>query len=302
MNIRVRQALLHDVGAISAIYQARVPADYAAMSIYERWLHGGAWMSLETCAVWIGHLLQRHDGIPLVAELDGEVWGHAEVFIGAEAEPYGQHLNVSALCVHPQAEGRGLGRALLHYIEEMAQALQCPHITAAQPNPPEFFAHLGFAPHTARYLLRFPAESGRVFYKAYELSQDDPAQIAGWYMPLGRFQNAREEWERLWWTLWNGVPQLVESNWHRLSIDLTGQPGILHLHQETTQPETATARLWTKRVVSSHILSAVRDRAFRLGYEQIMTLVDEALRPALPDAEELNPKAQWLYIKKQFEK
>jgi hypothetical protein len=92
------------------------------------------------------------------------------------------------------------------------------------------------------------------------------------------------------------VPSLVESRWHRLVIDLTGQPGILHLHQYDEDQGSVTARLWTKFPLSTHILSAVRDRAARLGYERITTLVNAEDRPLLHDGLDDGPP-QWLYAK-----
>ena len=62
--MRVRQATLDDTQQIVALFSGRVPVwqrlgergqvedlPYDALTIYERWLHGGAWMSLETGAI-----------------------------------------------------------------------------------------------------------------------------------------------------------------------------------------------------------------------------------------------------------
>lgn len=307
--IRVRQALLGDAVGISRLYCALVPqwtrraedgtavqADYAELSLYERWQHGGPWLTVETCAVWLGHLLVGAEGIPIVAERDGEIVGQAEVFVSREAPPYGYHLNISTLCVHPDSQRQGVGTALINYIEQMAGALGCTQITAAYPNPAEFYDRLGFSRLVSRMRVRMPAEEGRVFYRAKEMTDDRPAQVGDWMMPLGRFQNSREEWERMYWMLWNGVPELVEARWHRLVIDLTGQPTILHLHQYDDDPSGVTARAWTKFPLSMHVVSAIKDRAARLGYEWIMTLVSVEDRALLPDATD-DGILQWVYAK-----
>jgi GNAT superfamily N-acetyltransferase len=230
----------------------------------------------------------------LVAEQEGEIVGHAEVFISHEADPYGHHINISTLCVRQDAQLQGIGRALVTYIEEMARVLGCTQVTAAYAEPAAFWIKIGFEPFQARQRVRLSAVEGRVFYKACDLTEDTPDQIRGWFMPLGRFQNSREEWERMYWLMWNGVPELVESKWHRLFIDLTGQPGILHLHQHDDDPTTVTTRLWTKYTPTSHIISAIRDRAARLGYQHITTLVDASLRPSLIDAID-EEDTHWLY-------
>ena len=66
----VRQATIDDTRKIVGLNTANVPLwqrldaagqvenlPYEALTIYERWLHGGAWMSLETGAIWLSHLL-----------------------------------------------------------------------------------------------------------------------------------------------------------------------------------------------------------------------------------------------------
>ena len=68
--ITVRPAQLEDCEQIAALAQAQVSiwqrwdargrvedVTYSALSIYERWLHGGVWMSLETAAIHLGRLL-----------------------------------------------------------------------------------------------------------------------------------------------------------------------------------------------------------------------------------------------------
>ncbi|KAB2903850.1 MAG: GNAT family N-acetyltransferase [Anaerolineae bacterium] len=301
----VRQATLNDVQAITSLYKSHVdtwydlnqqPVEYETLTLYERWRHGGPWYSLETCAVWLAHLLQENDAIPLVVELDGAVVGQAEVFIGKEPEPYGHHINISTLCVLKDAETEQVGEALVAYVEEMAAVTNCKRVTVANPKPPEFFEKLGYRSYMERYSVLIPAVEGHVFYKARELNDSSAQQIGGWFMPMGRFQNAREEWERMRWFIWNGIPPLVEGDWQGLTVELTGQPGILHLHQHRDNPTRVTVRLWTKNPVSSHMMMAVGDRVARMGYENMVTLVDSSARALLKDAEEISP-SRWLYAK-----
>ncbi len=90
--ITVRLATLADTAAITEIYKTDVPTwerlDYAgelvpvsyeSLSLYERWQHGGPWMSIETCSVHLNRLLAG-SGFPLVAEFDGKVLAEAEVY------------------------------------------------------------------------------------------------------------------------------------------------------------------------------------------------------------------------------
>lgn len=288
----IRQAILQDVAAITDIYCST--QNCAELSIYERWQQGGAWMSVETCAVWIAHLLRSQEGIPIVAEVNGQVVGAAEVYVWEEPEPYGYHINISSICVHQANQRQGVGTALIQYVIQMAEAINVQRLTVAYPDPIGFFEALGFKPYIPRYMVEFAAQEGRVFYKAKLVEDDAPALINNWFMPMGRFQSARQEWERMRWSLWNCVPELVEAEYKRLFIELTGQPGILHLQESKHDPATVTARLWTKNPMSGHMLSAVRDRAARLGYRNITTLVED---PVLTLLGEVESDAQYLFAR-----
>ena len=50
-----------------------------SLSLYERWLNGGSWMSPELCAVYINNLLLEGH-IPLVAEQNGLIVGELSCF------------------------------------------------------------------------------------------------------------------------------------------------------------------------------------------------------------------------------
>lgn len=296
--IRVRQALLTDAIAIGEVYRSTLPETlaYDELSLYEQWMLGGPWYALTTCAVWIGHLLQSDTTIPLVAEHDGQIIAEAEVFIGREPTPYGYHINISTLYIHHEAPFAETVRAVVGYIEEMAAALGCQNITIAYPQDADLYTELGFAKRIERYEVSIAAEEGRVFYKAQPLADDNPAQIDEWHMGMGRYQNAREEWERMFWYIWKGVPQLVQAQWHRLKIDITGQPTVLHLHQHSDQPGHAAARVWTKHALSSHVVSAVRDRAARLGYKTVTTLIEAPHQPLFREGL-VNENPHWLWVK-----
>jgi GNAT superfamily N-acetyltransferase len=244
----------------------------------------------------MGHLLQENEGIPLVAERDGQIIGHAEVFIGKEAPPYGYHLNISTLCVQEDFQRQGVGRALVDYIQEMAQVLACERLTVAYPQPLAFWEALGYQPFMGRQQVKLTAQEGRVFYKAHPLVSSDPKQIQGWYMVLGRYQNAREEWERMRWNIWAGVPPLVEARWHNLAVELTGQPCLAQLHQRDEDRLGVEARIWTKYQMSHHVISAIRDRAARLEYQHVYTVADQPTLALMTEGEMLGP-LQWVYAK-----
>lgn len=292
-DIVVRQATLADTFAITDIHCSnveggvftrrnsdgtRTPVPYEELSLFERYLSGGPWMSVEMCAVWLAHLLRHGDEIPLVAEADGLVLGEAEVTIGNEPPPYGRHLSIATLKVHQQADEAlqlELEHALMHYIKEMARVMRVQHILAPHPMPHDLYQQHKFQALIVRRQAVVTAKEGRVVYKALPMSDFGPEQIDGWYMPFGRFQSARHEWAHIWPGFWNGVPELVEPETSRFIIELSGQRGIYFLRQDRYQGNRADAYLWTERPLSSHMVSAARDRAARQGYDALVFHTDD---------------------------
>lgn len=302
-EIVVRQATLADAHAITDIYCStieggvftrrnpdgtRTPVPYEALSIFERYLHGGAWMSVETCAVWLAHLLRYGDEMPLVVQADGIVLGEAEVAIGNEPTPYNRHLQIASLRIHADADFEVLAIALLDYVKQMAQVMKYQQVLVSAPDAPEFYRQQGFTPLITRRTAIMPAKEGRVFYKATEMADFNPDRINGWSMPLGRYQNARHEWEHIWPGFWNSVPELVEPEVARFDVTLTGQQGILMLQQDRFNAELAHVSLWSERPLTGHLVSSVRDRAARLGYQELMVLADDsAIGLVEPEASDL---------------
>ncbi len=201
-------------------------------------------------------------GSPLVAEVEGRVGAEAEVFIGHEPEPFGHHINIPKLIVHPDYGESGLDSALLTYIQQIAEAIRCKRVTVADGEPDAaLYEHHHFnRAHTGQRIV-IQAQEGRVFYKASELKTFDPAQIDGWHMPLGRYQNARQEWDRMLPGFWNSVPEIVEPESARLHITVTGQEAYALMQQDRYEPDRVHAFVWTKRPINNLLI----DGAARLG-------------------------------------
>lgn len=309
-EIRVRQATLADTYAITDIHCSNVqngvftrrnfdgsysPASYEELSLYERYMNGGAWMSVETCAVWLAHLLRYEDEIPLVAIENGMVRGEAEVTIGNEPAPYGKHLQITTLCVHREAQRNGLGTALLNYIKQMAQVMHAYQVLVANPPQVDFFQKHGFRPLVVRRELITPTREGHVVYKAVPLPTLDSAVVSGWAMPFGRYHNARHSWIYVLSGFWNCVPELAEPEIHRFEVQLPGQRAILVFEQDRYLHKRAHAYLWTERPLSGLMVTAVKDRAVRLGYEELALFVDDATRPLVETEARASQDVQMVY-------
>jgi GNAT superfamily N-acetyltransferase len=294
-QITVRQAVLADAASISALHHATIetwtrrsldgsliPTPYEDLTLFERWLVGGPSASVEMCAVHIANLLRGSDGFPLVAEVEGRVGAEAEVFVGHEPEPFGHHINIATLVVHPDYKGLGLESALLAYIRQIAEAIRCKRVTVADAEASAaLYEHHHFNRSHVGHRLSIAAQEGRVFYRASELKTFDPALIAGWHMPLGRFQNARQEWDQMPPGFWNSVPEIVEPESARLQITVTGQEAYALLRQDRYEPQRVHASVWTKRPINSLLVMALRDWASRHDYEAVVTFVWDYALPLL---------------------
>lgn len=299
--ITVRLATLQDTRAICEIHQSDVAAwerfdvfgnvervRYEDLTLYERWLHGGPWLSIETCAVHLNRLLAGA-GYPLVAELDGKVVAEAEVYENFEAAPFGHHLSIGILYTHRDFTSQGLGTALVDYIREIARPMGCKQITVGDPATVEFYVGQGFQKTHSSRRVRIPTQAGRTFYQASDLTDPSPEQIKGWHMPLGRYGGAFQEWLSLFPGEWAaGIPELINIRMAHLRINAAGQNAIVYLREANdadSQPGECAVSCWSSRPLSGPLLAAIRDRAYRDGFRAILTYADDADAPLLEAAD-----------------
>lgn len=320
MNIAVRQATLEDTAAISALHTARVAvwqrldADgrvetvpYPSLSIVERWLHGadghGPWMSAETAAIFLNHLLLGA-GLPLVAcDIDraaaGEpreavIVGYCEAYINSEPDPFGVHLHIASVLTptlerpegdataspnSPALGGVALGvhvtRALLEAVFARARRLRCTNVTFNRGEHWLLAALDGIegapTPSPVQTVQRYslPARTGQVFYKVTEHTDPNPLQISGWAMPLGRTTSARHHWETLWTPIWNTLGERRARRTHRLRIASGGQEAFVYVQQQLYNPRAADVAAWSARMLALPILTGLRDWAHREGYRTL---------------------------------
>ncbi|MBI5669525.1 MAG: hypothetical protein HZC41_16095 [Chloroflexi bacterium] len=292
-TMQVRPATLDDTQAISALFRSRITTwqrlnpqgqvedvPYTALTIYERWLHGGPWMSVETGALQLSHLL-RGAGMPVVAETNGQVRGYSEAYHGVEPEPFGDHLHIAHLTV--AADGDSLKDAMLGHWREQAPSLRCRRVTATcaanDADGQALYERHGLSRLSRIQRFSLPARTGQVFYKATDHPAANPSQINGWYMQVGRFSSARQQWETLWPRTWYALPELRSQRAHRLHFLVAGQEAYVYCQQQLYEPRSADVYCWTPKPFSSQVLTAIRDWAHREGYRTLVLAVpDETVK------------------------
>jgi hypothetical protein len=284
-EIVVREARLDDCAAITAIHLSHITrwqrldaqgqvqdVPYEGLTVYERWLHGGPWMSLEMCAIHVNHLL-RGAGIPLVAEIDGRVLAEAEVFHGVESPPYGDHLHLALLCTHRDQGEAGLDDALLDDVLRLGQERECGQVSVAALEDEAFYHQRGFRHLASGRGMSFAAREGQVFYQATPHPAADPAQIRGWQMPLGRQQSAHQHWVTLWPNLWASVPELRQQRVERLKFNVAGNAFFALYGESRYDPRRANLYVWTPTPLTGPMLTAISDKAHKLGFRRLETFV-----------------------------
>ncbi|MBZ0291262.1 MAG: GNAT family N-acetyltransferase [Anaerolineae bacterium] len=288
-NIHVRQATLDDTAAISLLFRSRIvnwqrldssghvqDVPYEALSVYERWLHGGPWMSVETGAIHLGHVLRRA-GKPLVAVCDDQVIAYSELYHSIEPPPFGENLNLTHPLVHPEHENQGVEMAMLLYTVEEGQKRKCQRLTAnlALHEDRTPYTQRGFKPLMTIRRYQLSARTGQGFYRVSDHLNDNPAQIENWYMPVGRLTSARQQWETLWPRTWDALPETHQQQTHRLAFIAAGQTALLFGEQQLYAPRMVTVYCWSPKPLTVQLLTAIRDWAHQSGYRTLVLAVPE---------------------------
>lgn len=310
-NMHVRPATLDDTTAISGLFRSRIinwqrldsagrvqDVAYEDLSIYERWLHGGAWMSIETGAIHLGHLLRR-GGLPLVAACDGAVCAYAEVYQSVEPPPFGTNLNLTYPVVSADYAGQGVESAMIAWVVAEGQRRKCQRVTAnlaLHEDRAPYLAH-GFQPLLTIRRYKLVARTGQGFYRVSNHPDDDPAQINNWYMPVGRLGSPRQQWENLWPRTWDALPRTGEQHVHRLNFNAAGQVALICAEQQLYEPRSVNIYCWSPKPLTVQLLTAVRDWAHQTGYRTLVLDVAEESVKTLGGDVEADPYYHELFVR-----
>lgn len=259
---------------------------YEEMSIYERWLHGGAWMSIESASVWLSHLL-RGAGLPYVMDENGIV-AYLELYEGHEGAPFNHHLHIGRLVIYDTE----LENTLVQFAIEKAQSIGRITISSSpyDDHKTNLYKRYAFTVLDNTQRLTMSATSGSVgFYKVTAHSKADYEQIAGWQMPIGRTESAAQHWQQLWADLWQGIPKIQARRTHRVKFNVAGQDAFVCLQQQLYDARAADVYCWTPKKLSSQLVGAIRDWAYKEGYRSLSLTVDNDIANLLKADAEKTP-------------
>jgi GNAT superfamily N-acetyltransferase len=299
--IRVRVATPDDVPAIVAIHCSDIItwkrwdadgqpflAQYSELAPYERWLNGGPWMDENTYAPYLARLLAPDEaGLALVAEADGQVQAVAEAWLGDEPAPFGRNLNLSVIYTLRGHAGQGLGSALMAALQARAEAAGCDSLLVTHAQATRFYARHGLAQVDTWRRARLPSRLSNTQYTAEASVPGDYATLQGWAMPVGRYQSARQEWERVRpgaepdFEAWRDLRQ---GCWR---LEVRHEPAVLRLEEAPRERGVADVHLWTpaagpsRQALSRQLVAAIRDRGAQAGFHELMFFVPESALPQL---------------------
>jgi hypothetical protein len=302
----VRQATLDDTQQIVALFSGRVSIwqrlnaqgqvedlSYEALTIYERWLHGGAWMSLETGAIWLSHVLSGN-GLAYVMEDGGRVLAYAEAFLNRELTPMGTHLHVAETLVD-----KDCGDEVHHMLADvmLGDARGAGRLSVAYPDYDKELAtyyRKYFGASEAFRLTRYSitAQIGQSFYKSQEYEKTEASLIDDWAMAAGRLTSPRALWEAEWIEHWRSIPQIIERGKHRHYINASGHEALVCFHQQLYKDRNADVYCWSPRHLSTQLLVAIRDMGHRLGFRMLTLALPDTSTELLPTGTSADPNQQ----------
>jgi len=305
-DLTIRAAGLDDTRAICRLFienvsvwqrldaQGRVEeVAYDDLSIYERWLHGGQWMSVETGAIYLSHLI-KSNCVTYVAYADDTLVGYVEAYPGDEPKPIGKHLHIA----HLHSPDEMIRGQLLRFIIKLSAGRYrrvTVSFSAYDQGARSFFAEHDFYELTQVRQYAVSAQTGQGFYKATPSDGGTIQAIAGWHMLAGRTQSAAYHWHHLWPRHWDAIPEITDQKTHRLRLNASGQDAYLCVQQQLYVPRAADIYCWSPKPLTGQILIALRDWAYRADYRTLNIVLPPKDTQLLGSAAEEMPYQQTIF-------
>ena len=304
--MRVRQATLDDTRQIVDLFIVRISLwqrldkrgqvedlPYDALTIYERWLHGGAWMTLETGAIWLSHLVSGN-GYAYVVENEGKILAYAEAFLNRELTPMNSHLHLAEILVDESCADEvhlELADSIMNDARSAGRlSLDFPDYDKVQATYYRKYFGANEAFRLKRYTLG--AQIGQSFYKSQDFDKTSASMIDGWAMAVGRWTSPRAIWEREWSEHWNGIPQIIARSKHRIYVNASGHEALVCYHQQLYNDRNAEVYCWSPRNLSTQLLVAIRDMGHRLGFRNLILVLPDSAVELLPEDLSADPHQQ----------
>ncbi|RLF01311.1 MAG: GNAT family N-acetyltransferase [Thermoprotei archaeon] len=291
MDLRVRLASLNDVREIVEVHCSdvekwfrwvsgrRIEAEYEELSIEERFMHGGPWMSVETCAIHLNNILTWGQ-YPLVAEVEGRVVGELELYVGDERGDLGRTAFIDVLVVHKEYRRRGIGTALVRAAKRVAIEEGCCTVSVWPEEKVVPFYRKCDLGEVAYKVVHTVVDAGAACmemrlhgeYTIEELPQAYNELRDLWFI-TPRIYSAFTAWLKSKWRLAIGSPKVREGGW----IPEVEAAFILESLWWPLESE-ARLTLWVRRKSDApRVLAQLCRRAGERGFRKLHLLIESEL-------------------------
>ena len=136
-------------------------------------------------------------------------------------------------------------------------------ITGTQPFEEGWYEANGFerVARARRFLMT--AQGGRVFFRASAHPNEDPAQIDGWELAIGRVSSSRCQWERDWRAV-VGMRWLSKDDcaWIAFGSRSPGMRRWFGARQGAYHRQSVEIALWSMKPLSVQLVIALREWGF----------------------------------------
>lgn len=278
--MKVRIATLDDCRGIVDVHCSGVErwikksegkeASYEELSIEERYLHGGPWMSIETCAIHMNNLLLEEQ-FPIVAEENGNIVGNGEVLISEEliGSKIRKIAHIDVLEVHKSFRGKGVGRAIVEFVEGLAREKGCELVTVTpEKSAIGFYEKLGIRDvfYSASF-VEFDLSSFSTIELEPEVFEFSWKEVKGLEMAAGKFQSSYHHWFVAFRDKIAGIDDRVYFESGRLGRS------YYVLEEVYYDSSVVTGYLWGKGEDFPILLA----RAKELGFKKLRTIIGKEL-------------------------
>ncbi|AHF79520.1 GNAT family N-acetyltransferase [Thermococcus paralvinellae] len=251
--------------------QRREPDSYDNLTLKERYLHGGPWMSIETRAIHLNNLLLNGQ-IPLVAEIEGRIIGELELFISEELinERTRKIAHIDVLEVHREFRGQGIGRELVKAAEELARKEKCELLTVTpEKEAVKFYEKVGIKDilHKGCFISFDLSALPNREVKGLNIREFSWEEVKDKEMTLGKFQSSYHHWFTAFKDKIAGVDNTLYFE--------SGQIGESYYILEGSffGKDIATLYAWGDNI--EKLILQIGSRAKDVGFREIRTSISE---------------------------
>lgn len=243
-----------------------------SLSLYERWLNGGSWMSPELCAVYINNLLLEGH-IPLVAEQNGLIVGELELFFGWESDG-NLYAHIGVVQVHKDHQRKGIGALLIKEAINYARKRGAYYLTVRpREGLKDYYKNLGFGEwlktvvftaEASPYVARITWEEDNTYFNKKKFSR----------FIMGQEQSSAQIWQ-IFHRNQFALPEFTREPIHTGRASTDGQEILAIFYPHVYCGDMANVYAWSDTDIRAEHIWTLLTLAYHFGYARVRSLLIE---------------------------